>query len=130
MRACFDGEQWWQEACDNTVRVAAMIEDDVLPEHRLHLPVYDVAAADPQFVQPEADRTRGMTLSASYLKHLVGLGMRRRRGLAGARLTRRPRLQIAHDCVGRRLLRRGEPIPLGVFARHLPPRACPHGWSR
>ncbi|MFE6966686.1 DNA polymerase III subunit alpha [Agromyces sp. NPDC057679] len=35
-------EAWWQEACDNTVKVAERFEDNVLPTPSLHLPQFPV----------------------------------------------------------------------------------------
>ncbi|WP_159600711.1 DNA polymerase III subunit alpha [Agromyces humi] len=37
-------EDWWQEACDNTVKVAERFADNVLPTPSLHLPQFPVPA--------------------------------------------------------------------------------------
>lgn len=60
MRALQGGAQWWQEACDATVAIAARIADDVLPAPKLRLPRYPVPA--------------GFADSATYLRHLVREG--------------------------------------------------------
>lgn len=43
MRAVRD-EQWWTEACENTLRLAERVTDDVLPAYRQRLPKFPVPA--------------------------------------------------------------------------------------
>lgn len=60
-------EDWWQEACDNTVKVAAMVDDWVLPEYG--------GVRLPSFPLPE-----GETDHFQYLIQLVKKGARERYG--------------------------------------------------
>ena len=71
MRALQGGADWWQNACDTTVTIAARVADNVLPAPRLRLPKY-----------PLPD---GFTDSGTYLKHLVRQGARDRYGQDPAR---------------------------------------------
>lgn len=61
------GEDWWQEACTNTMLVADMVEDNILGETRLHLPVFPV----PEGYTPD-----------SYLKELIRQGVANKYGEA------------------------------------------------
>ena len=71
MRALQGGAAWWQEACDNTVTIAARVADDVLPASKLRLPKFPV---------PD-----GFADSGTYLKHLVREGAFERYGSDPAR---------------------------------------------
>lgn len=66
MRALFDGEEWWQDACDNTMHIAGRIDADVLPKPGYLLPSFPV---------PE-----GFSGTAEYLTHLVWEGAEKRYG--------------------------------------------------
>lgn len=67
MRALFDGADWWQEACDNTVVIADRAAEHILPENpKMRLPKFPLPA--------------GETSSAAYLKRLVGEGATKRYG--------------------------------------------------
>ena len=79
MRALFDDRPGFERACDNTVRIAEMVEPDILPRAMLRLPTYDV---------PEefAD-------AMSYLIHLVKEGAAVRWGAGPLRADRRDRLR-------------------------------------
>ena len=66
MRALQGGAQWWQQACDETARIAARVADDVLPAPRLRLPKY-----------PLPD---GYSDAGTYLKDLVRAGAFERYG--------------------------------------------------
>jgi len=82
MRALFDGEDWWQQACDNTVAIADRVADDVFGPTRQRLPVYDVATLHPDY-EPSAtvDRSDPRAMSNAYFRYLVSLGARERLGL-------------------------------------------------
>src|SRR5665648_645096 len=71
MRALQGGADWWQDACDMTVTIAARVADDVLPSPRLRLPKY-----------PLPD---GYTDAGTYLKDLVRRGAFERYGQDPAR---------------------------------------------
>ncbi|WP_277212302.1 DNA polymerase III subunit alpha [Isoptericola croceus] len=64
MRALFDGAQWWQEAVDNTVKIAERCAERTLPAPRVRMPSF-----------PTPD---GFADSTAYLKHLVSVGAVRR----------------------------------------------------
>ena len=81
MRALFDGADWWQEACDNTVAIAERVQADVFGPTPMRLPSFDVRRYAPDFAAQFAPELDDKTLSERYLKHLVGLGARERRGL-------------------------------------------------
>ncbi|WP_156250782.1 DNA polymerase III subunit alpha [Pseudactinotalea terrae] len=82
MRALFDGADWWQEACDNTVAIAERAEADVFGPTPMRLPSFDVRTNAPDFAAQFGPDLDDKTLSERYLKHLVGIGARERRGLA------------------------------------------------
>lgn len=103
MRSLFGGQQWWLRACDTTVEIAARIEDDVLPEHRLHLPVFDVARVAP-LLEPDwrppagVDPSDTSAMSKAYLRHLMSVGIRQRLGLApDQKLTRDVNARLASE---------------------------------
>ncbi|OCI32785.1 DNA polymerase III subunit alpha [Oerskovia enterophila] len=64
MRALFDGADWWQEACDNTLVIAERCAARVLPEPKIRLPKFPTPA--------------GFEDSTAYMKHLVTQGAIRR----------------------------------------------------
>lgn len=66
MRALFDGADWWQQACDNTMKIADMVEGDIMP---------DLGQMMPKFPLPDGYRS-----SESYLHHLVNTGAIKRYG--------------------------------------------------
>jgi len=55
-----------EQACDNTLLIADMVDDRVLPEPRQRLPEFDVPAGYPD--------------AAGYLRHLVATAAARRFG--------------------------------------------------
>src|SRR5690606_35238690 len=59
-------EDWWREACQNTVTLAERVADDLLPEHYLRLPKFPV---------PD-----GFKDSRAYCVHLVKEGAKARFG--------------------------------------------------
>lgn len=59
-------EDWWREACQNTVTLAERVADDLLPEHYLRLPKFPV---------PD-----GFKDSRAYFVHLVKEGAKARYG--------------------------------------------------
>lgn len=63
MRALSD-EPWWQEACDNTLAVAARVEWDAMPERRVRLP---------EFPLPD-----GFERNTQYLRSLIEQGLEQR----------------------------------------------------
>ncbi|WP_460709056.1 DNA polymerase III subunit alpha [Myceligenerans halotolerans] len=82
MRALHE-DAWWQEACDNTVRVAELVADDVLPDPGLRLP---------RFPHPEV-RDQGeatATSSSTMLRDLARQGAFKRYGEDPARPGRLP----------------------------------------
>ncbi|WAC50352.1 DNA polymerase III subunit alpha [Frigoribacterium sp. SL97] len=57
-------EPWWQVACDNTVAIAGLFEEDILPEARIRLP---------RFPLPE-----GFATDMAFAKHLCRVGLAKR----------------------------------------------------
>ena len=81
MRALHD-ETWWQDACDNTLRVAALVTDDVLPEPALRLPRYPIRHETEQAAAPS---------SSTLLRDLVRKGAFERYGEDRTKPGRLPR---------------------------------------
>lgn len=85
MRALFNGADWWQEACDNTVVIADRAQDHILPEKpKMRLP---------KFPLPDGEKD-----STSYLKRLVSEGARRRYGQdENGKLSREVNERLRHE---------------------------------
>lgn len=79
MRALFDTRPGFERACDNTVVIAEMVEENILPDALLRLPTYDVP---PEYAD-----------AMSYLIHLVKEGAAIRWGAGPLREDRRDRLR-------------------------------------
>lgn len=81
MRALFDGADWWQRACDNTVAIAERVTPRVLPAFRQRLP---------KFPHPTTYAGLEVTSSEQYLRLLVREGAIERYGLDPERPGRLP----------------------------------------
>lgn len=103
MRELFNGAQWWQEACDNTVEIADRVVDNIFGKTHLRLPVFDVRRLAPDFAATR-EGDSDAALSAAYLRKLVGVGAKNRYGTdESGRMSAevRERLAFEFDVVSR-----------------------------
>ncbi|MFC8797335.1 DNA polymerase III subunit alpha [Promicromonospora sp. NPDC057138] len=78
-------EDWWQEACGNTLRVAQLVDDDVLPDPALRLPTFPLPE------HPDWRDDGVAPTSSAMLRDLVRQGARERYGEDPGRRGRLPR---------------------------------------